>query len=116
MVPYCALGLRVLDFVAFSGSAGKNRKPPSATRFFPTKPQVAEGQNWGLVPRSRFFSALPNAPAGSMRQILESPSTPPFSGKEATGRSVAAIQCVRHVWNLPHISGFSTSSTGLFID
>ncbi len=30
---------------AFSGSAGKNRKSPSATRFSATKPQVAEAQN-----------------------------------------------------------------------
>lgn len=29
-------------FIAVFGSAGKNRKPPSATRFTPTKPQVAE--------------------------------------------------------------------------
>lgn len=62
------------------------------------------------------FSALPKAPAGSMRQIPESSNTPPFSGKEAACRSVAAIQCGRHVWNLPHTSGFSISSTGLFID
>lgn len=32
---------RVLGVAAFSGSAGKNRKPPSTTRFSATKPQVA---------------------------------------------------------------------------
>lgn len=37
-----------------SGSAGKNRKPPSATQSLPAKPQVAEVRNRGLVGRSRF--------------------------------------------------------------
>lgn len=100
----------------YFGSAGKNRNLPSATRFSATKPQVSGAQNRSLAGNALIFPALPDAPAGSMRQIPESPSTPPFSGKEAAGRSVAAIQCVRHVWNLPRISGFSTSSTGLFID
>lgn len=48
--------------VAFSGSAGKNRKPPSTTRFLATKPQVAEAQNRGLVGQSRFYPALLESP------------------------------------------------------
>ena len=36
----------------------------------------------GLVGRSRFYPALPKAPARSMRQIPESPSTPPFQVKK----------------------------------
>lgn len=57
---------RQLDVVAdaanvartrFAGShisevRGKNRKPPSTTRFLATKPQVAEAQNRDLVGRS----------------------------------------------------------------
>lgn len=100
----------------YFGSAGKNRNLPSATRFSATKPQVSGAQNRGLAGNALIFTALPELPDGSVRQILEPSSIPPFSGKEAAGRGVAAIQCVRHVWNLPLISGFSTSSTGLFID
>lgn len=100
----------------YFGNAGKNRNLPSATRFSATKPQVSVAQNRGLAGNALIFPALPELPDGSMRQILEPSSMPPFSGKEAAGRGVAAIQCVRHVWNLPLTSGFSTSSTGLFID
>lgn len=89
-----------------SGSAGKNRKPLSTTRFLATKPQVAEVQNRGLVGRSRFYPALPESQHGSMRQILGLSSTPAFSRKETAGRSVAAFRCARHVSNLPHTSVF----------
>ena len=82
---------------AFSGSAGKNRKPLSTTRFSATKPQVAEAQSWGLVGRSRFYPALPESLRGSMRQISELPSTPPFSRRETAGKGVAASRCARHV-------------------
>ena len=58
------------------GSAGKNRKPPSATRFSVTNPQVANAQNRGLVCRSWFFTALPETPDESMRQSLDMPTTP----------------------------------------
>ena len=44
-------------------------------------------------------------PAGSMLQIPESSSTPLFLRKETAGRNVVAIQCGRHVKNLPHTSG-----------
>lgn len=91
---------------AFSGSARKNRKPLSATRFLATKLQVAEAQNWGLVGRSRFYPALPESQHGSMRQIPESPSTLPFLRRETAGRGVASSWCARHVLNLPHTSGF----------
>lgn len=91
---------------AFSGSAGKNRKSPSITRFSATKPQVAEAQNRGLVGRSRFYPALPELPHGSMRQIPEPTSTPPFSHRETAGKGVAASRCARQVLNLPHTSGF----------
>lgn len=100
----------------YFGSAGKNRNLPSATRFSATKAQVSGAQNRGLAGNALIFPTLPELPDGSMRQILEPSSTPPFSGKEAAGRGVVAIQCVRHVWNLPLTSGYSTSSTGLFID
>lgn len=96
----------------YFGSAGKNRNLPSATRFSATKPQVSGAQNRGLAGNALIFSALPELPDGSMRQIPESPNTPPFLGKEAAGSSVVAIQCGRHVWNLPHTSGFSTSRLG----
>lgn len=107
---------RLLDVVVFSlwgsglftvyfGSAGKNRKPPSTTGYLLTKPQVADAQNWGLVCRSRFFTALPETLDGSMRQISEPSSTLPFSSKEIAGRNVITIQCGRHVKNLPHTSG-----------
>ena len=46
-------------------------------------------------------------PDGSMRQISEPSSTSPFSCEETAGRSVAVIQCGRHVKNLPHTSGLS---------
>lgn len=91
---------------AFSGSAGKNRKSPSITRYLATKPQVAETQNRGLVGRSRFYPALLESPHGSTRQIPEPPSTPPFSHREAAGRGVVVSRCARQVLNLPHTSGF----------
>ena len=91
---------------AFSRSAGKNRKSPSITRFLATKPQVASIQNRGLVGRSRFYSALPESPHGSMRQIPEPTSTRPFLRRETAGRGVAASRCARQVLNLPHTSGF----------
>lgn len=81
----------------YFGSVGKNRNLPSTTRFSATKPQVSGAQNRGLAGNALIFPALPELPDGSMRQILEPSSTPPFSGKEAAGRGVAAIQCVRHV-------------------
>ena len=96
-----------------SGSAVKNRKPPSTTRFFETKPHVAEVQNRGLVGSSSIFPALPELPYGSMRQIPERPSTPPFSRKETAGRSVAAFRCGRQFDNLPHTSGLSSIRDGL---
>ena len=82
---------------AFSGSAGKNRKPPSATRFLATKPQVVEVLNKGLVGRPRIFTALPEPPAGSMRQNPEPTSTLSFSRRETAGRGVAVSRCARHV-------------------
>lgn len=99
---------RALGVAAFSGSAGKNRKPLSITRFSATKPQVAETQNRGLVGRSRFFPALPEPPVGSMRQIPEPMSTPPFSHRETAGRGVAASRCAQHILNLQHTSGFDS--------
>ena len=80
-----------------SGSAGKNRILPSTTRFLPTKPQVAEVYNPGLVGRSRLFPALPESQNVSMRQIPKPQSTTPFSHKETAGRGVAASRCARHV-------------------
>ena len=53
------------------------------------------------------FPALPEAPAGSMRQIPEPPSTPPLSHKETAGRCVGATWRGRPVLILPHTSGFS---------
>ncbi len=101
---FLAFGCSVLP--RFSGSAGKNRKSPSITRYLATKPQVAETQNRGLVGRSRFYPALLESPHGSMRQIPEPPSTPPFSHREAAGRGVVVSRCARQVLNLPHTSGF----------
>ena len=43
---------------------------------------------------------------GSMRQIPEPTSTPPFLRRETAGRGVAASRCARQVLNLPHTSGF----------
>ena len=88
-----------------SGSAGKNRILPSTTRFLPTKPQVAEVYNPGLVGRSRFFPALPESQNVSMRQIPKPLTTPPFSRKETAGRGVGMFNRGRQVWNLPHTSG-----------
>lgn len=59
------------------------------------------------------FPALPESPHGSMRQIPEPPSTPPFSRKETAGRSVAAFRCGRQFDNLPHTSGLSSIRDGL---
>ena len=39
------------------------------------------------------FPALPEPPVGSMRQIPEPMSTPPFSRRETAGRGVAASRC-----------------------
>ena len=97
---------RALGVAVFSGSAGKNRKSLSITRYLATKPQVASIQNRGLVGRSRFYPALPESSSRSMRQIPEPTSTPPFSRRETAGRGVAAYRCARHILNLPHTSGF----------
>lgn len=90
-----AIGQR--NFYRVFRKCGKNRKPPSATRFLATKPQIAEAQNRGLVGRSRIFTALPEAHDGSMRQIPEPTSTPPFSRRETAGKGVAASRCALHV-------------------
>lgn len=86
---------RLLDVVADTPIVARTRfagprfpevrgksKTAEHNAFLGTKPQVAEGQNRGLVGSSRFFPALPEAPARSMRQIPEPPSTPPLSHKE----------------------------------
>lgn len=52
------------------------------------------------------FPALPETPAGSMRQILGLQSTRPFLHKETAGRGVTVFRCARHVLNLPHTSDF----------
>ena len=57
-----------------------------------------------LVGRSRVFPALPESQNGSMRQIPEPPSTPPFSRKETAGRCVTAFPYGRQVPDLPHTS------------
>ena len=93
-------------YIAYFGSAGKNRKPPSTIRFLATKPQVSEAQNRGLVGRSQIFTALPEPPAGSTRQIPEPTSTPAFSHRETAGRGVEDSRCARQVLDLPHTSGF----------
>lgn len=85
------LGQRI--YIAYFGSAGKNRKSPSASRFSATKPQVAEAQNRGLVGRSRFYPALPESPNGSMQQIPEPLNAIAFSRKRIAGRRTAAIRC-----------------------
>lgn len=102
----CVSCLGTLGFTAVCGSAGKNRKPPSITRFLTTKPQVAEVRERGLVGRSRIFPALPESTDGSMRQILKPSNAPAFSRKETAGRSVVVFRCGRHIWNLPHTSEF----------
>lgn len=43
------------------------------------------------------FPALPEPPVGSMRQIPEPMSTPPFSRRETAGIGVAVSRCARHV-------------------
>lgn len=74
--------VRALGVAAFSGSAGKNRKPPSTTRFLATKPQVVEVLNKGLVSRSRIFTALPESLHGSMPQIPNQRAYRPFRAKK----------------------------------
>lgn len=54
------------------------------------------------------FPALPEPPVGSMRQIPEPMSTPPFSRRETAGRGVAASRCALHILNLQHTSGFAS--------
>lgn len=57
----------------------------------------------------RPISVLPRTSGiahGSMRQIPEPTSTPPFSRRETAGKGVAASRCARQVLNLPHTSGF----------
>ena len=45
----------------------------------------------GIWLADRSFPALPEPPAGSMRQISEPTSTPAFSHRETAGRDVAAF-------------------------
>ena len=83
VVPYCAFGHKVLGFVALSGSAGQKignlRAQPD---YLQQNRRSRKSKTGGLVGRSRFYPALPKAPARSMRQIPESPSTPPFQVKK----------------------------------
>ena len=76
--------------------------------------QVTGAQNRSLVGRSLIFPALSELPVGSMRQILEPPSTPPFSGKETAGRRIDASSRGRSVLILPHTSVLRTSLVGMF--
>ena len=113
---FVAFGFRTLAFSVLFRKCREKSKLAERNPFFGNKTAGQRSSKQGSGRQCSDFPALPELPDGSMRQILEPSSTPPFSGKEAAGGGVAAIQCVRHVWNLPLTSGFSTSSTGLFID
>ena len=71
--------VRTADFfIAYFGSDGKIgnlRAHPD----FTNKTAGRRSSKPGLVGRFRFFTSLPKAPDGSMRQIPETPSTSPFS-------------------------------------
>lgn len=119
-IPDCSAGQLVADtpIVARTRFAGPcfpevrgKSKTAEHNAFLGTKPQVAEGQNRGLVGSSRFFPALPEAPAGSIRQIPEPPSTPPLSHKETDGQRNSKQGSGRQCSDFPRTSGFSASLT-----
>lgn len=76
------------------GEIGNRRAQPD---FCHQNRRSRKGKTWVRL-ADLGFPALPKAPAGSMRQNLKPPSTPPFSSKEAAGRNVAAIRRGRYVW------------------
>lgn len=104
-----------LGVTVFSGSAGKNRKPPSTTLFSATKPQVAEVYNRGLVGRSWFYPALLESPHESMRHYRNPRAHRTFSCKETAGRGEAASRCARQVLNLPHTSDYWRFQSGFLM-
>ena len=100
-----------LRFPEVRGKIEKLRAQPDFCQQNRSRGSLKQGSGRPIL----VFPALPKAPAGSMRQILESPSTPFFSCKETAGRSVVAICCGRHVGILPHTSVLRTSLVGLLI-
>ena len=81
---------------------GNRRKAVFAFKWLFTEGRLAR---FSLL-RTRFYPALPKAPAGSMRQILEPSSTLLFLTKETAGRSVVAFRYAQHSGILPHTSDF----------
>lgn len=98
--------LRTLAFTAFFRKCWEKSETAERNSIFGNKTAGRRSLKQGLVGSSRFFTALSELPAGSMRQILESSSTPPFLRKENAGRSVVAFRCAWHVLNLPLTSEF----------
>lgn len=98
-----AFGCSVLP--RFSGSAGKNRKSPSITRYLATKPSRKRktgvwSADLGFTPH--FWNRRTEV-CGKFRNP---PSTPPFSRRETAGRGTAASRRAWQVLNLPHTSDF----------
>ena len=76
------------------------------TPIFVNKTAGRESLKPGLGLQISVYPALPQSPAGSMRQILEPPSTTAFPHKGSAGRSIAAFRSARHARDLPHTSEF----------
>ena len=80
------------------------------TPIFVNKTADRESLKPGLGPQISVYPALPDSRDGSMRQILEPPSTTVFSHKGFAGRSIVAFRSARHARDLPHTSEFWPST------
>lgn len=98
--------LQTLAFTAFFRKCGEKSETAERNSIFGNKTAGRRSLKQGSGRSSRFFTALSELPAGSMRQILESSSTPPFLRKENAGRSVVAFRCAWQVLDLPLTSEF----------
>lgn len=81
---------------------GEKSKTAEHNAFLRTKPQVAEGQNRGLVGRSRIFPALPDGISRKYAAIPVTPEHTAYSSKE-TASSCVVASCVLGMFDISRI-------------
>ena len=97
--------LQTLAFTAFFRKWGEKSETAERNSIFGNKTAGRRSLKQGSGRSSRFSPHFGIA-RRSMRQILESSSTPPFLRKENAGRSVVAFRCAWQVLDLPLTSEF----------
>lgn len=98
--------LQTLAFTAFFRKCGEKSETAERNSIFGNKTAGRRSLKQGSGRQFSVFHRISELPAGSMRQILESSSTPPFLRKENAGRSVVAFRCAWQVLDLPLTSEF----------